>query len=80
MITCQQILKALTEYLEGDLPPEEEREFEQHMQDCGSCHAFFRTYEKASELARQTLRENEIPKELQERVRNYLKKKLGLDS
>lgn len=79
MITCQQILKALTEYLEGDLPPEEEREFEQHMQDCGSCHAFFRTYEKSTELARQTLRENEIPKELQARVRNYLKKKLGLD-
>lgn len=80
MITCQQILKALTEYLEGDLSPEEERKFAQHMHNCGACQAFFRTYEKAGELARKTLREGDVPQELQERVRDYLKARLGIES
>jgi len=78
MITCQQILQTLTEYLEGDLSPEEKRDFEQHMEGCEPCHAFFRTYDKSRELARRTLREDDIPAELQERVRGFLRTRLGL--
>jgi len=79
MENCQQILHALTEYMEGDLPLREERGFEQHMVDCDPCHAFFRTYKKSSELARQALRVEDVPPELQQRVRSYLKARLGLE-
>ena len=62
-----------------DLPADDEQEFEHHMEDCRPCDAFFRTYKKSSELARETLRVEEIPEELQNRVRNNLKAKLGLE-
>lgn len=75
---CRQILDALTEYLEGDLATGDERDFEQHMDGCHPCHAFFRTYRKSSELARQSLQEEDIPEEVRRRVRQYLRSKLGL--
>ena len=79
MENCKQVLQALTEYLEGDLPSGDEQEFEHHMEDCRPCDAFFRTYKKSSELARDTLRVEDIPEELQNRVRRFLKTKLGLE-
>lgn len=78
MQTCRQVLNALTEYLEGDLPDHDENEFEAHMEGCVPCDAFFRTYRKSSELARETFRSEDVPPELQSRVRQYLRSRLGL--
>jgi anti-sigma factor (TIGR02949 family) len=80
MLTCKDVIQALTEYLEGDLNPVERERFERHMADCTPCMAFLRTYEKSSELATAALRAEEIPNELQERVRGFLREKLGLDA
>lgn len=78
MGSCQEVLQLLTEYLEGDLAPAERAEFEKHMQACGPCRAFLRTYKKADELSRAALREADIPEELQQRVRAFLRARLGL--
>jgi anti-sigma factor (TIGR02949 family) len=78
METCKEVLDALTEYLEGDLRGAENGQFETHMDDCGPCVAFFRTYRKSSELARETLKVEDVPPELQARVRSYLRARLGL--
>ena len=48
------------------------------MYECRPCLAFLRTYETSSELAINTLRAEGIPDELQERIRGFLKEKLGL--
>jgi anti-sigma factor (TIGR02949 family) len=79
MDTCKQVLQALTEYLEGDLAPEEKERFERHMRDCPPCRAFLRTYQKAGELARRTLREGDVPEEVRQRVRDFLRARLGLE-
>ncbi len=79
MDTCKEMLDALTDYLEGDLPEDDEEEFEGHMEDCIPCDAFFRTYRKSSEMARETLRVEDVPPELQARVRRYLRARLGLE-
>ena len=79
MHTCREIIDALSEYLEGDLSREEIKHFEQHMCDCPPCHVFLKTYRKSGELAREVLYEQEVPQELQDRVRDFLKARLGLD-
>ncbi len=78
MSTCKEVIQVLTEYLEDDLSTEEKARFEQHMSECSPCMAFLRTYEKSSELATNALRAEEIPDELQQRIRGFLKEKLGL--
>ena len=78
METCKEVLDALTDYLEGDLPGADCDQFETHMEDCNPCVAFFRTYRKSSELARETLKVDDVPAELQARVREYLRARLGL--
>jgi hypothetical protein len=49
------------------------------MCNCPPCHVFLKTYRKSGELAREVLYEQEVPQELQDRVRDFLKARLGLD-
>lgn len=79
MFTCQEVIQALTDYLESDMAAEEKAVFEQHMTDCGPCRHFLNTYETSSQLARHALETENIPPEVQTRVRNFLKAKLGLN-
>ena len=37
MITCQEFVELVTDYLEGALPEDQVRGFEQHMDDCPWC-------------------------------------------
>ncbi len=78
MHTCREIIQILIDYLEGDLSPAEKQHFEEHMDACPPCHAFLRTYEKSGELARAALQPSDLPDELQERVRGFLRHRLGL--
>ena len=78
MASCKQVLDALTEYLEGDLDNTAQDEFEGHMDGCKPCVAFFRTYRRSSELARQALTIEAVPAELQDRVRRFLSARLGI--
>ena len=48
-------------------------------QDCPPCDAFLKTYRKSGELAREVLSTRELPDELNDRVRAFLKTRLGLD-
>ena len=77
MATCREVIQVLTDYLEDDLSLQEKASFEQHMSACGPCRAFLRTYEKSRELAAGALRAEEIPDELQERIRGFIKGRLG---
>ncbi len=79
MHSCKDVLEALTEYLEGDLTAEDRARFERHMQDCPPCDAFLQTYQKSGDLAREVLKNREVPAELNDRVRSFLKARLGLD-
>ncbi len=78
MHSCQQVIDALGDYLDGDLNPEDALIFEQHMRDCPPCDAFLKTYKKSGDMARAVLCEREVPQELQDRVQAFLKGRLGL--
>ncbi|MFT5089949.1 MAG: anti-sigma factor (TIGR02949 family) [Candidatus Latescibacterota bacterium] len=79
MHSCQQVIDALGEYLDGDLSPADAQVFEMHMRDCPPCNAFFKTYQKSGDMAREALCEREVPQELQDRVHDFLKDRLGLN-
>jgi len=79
MHSCQQVIDALGEYLDGDLSLEDTQVFERHMRDCPPCNAFFKTYRKSGDIAREVLCKREVPQELQDRVQAFLKDRLGLN-
>lgn len=77
--TCQGVVDLLCDFIEGDLPTDEERELETHMEDCPPCLAFLKTYRKTSELCK-VLRPEDIPPELTEKLQRFLEEFRTRDS
>ena len=71
MINCHDLIEFCMDYLEGDLPEEEERGFRRHLSQCTDCVTFFETYRKTPELSREALHE-QIPASVKESVRSFL--------
>jgi predicted anti-sigma-YlaC factor YlaD len=40
MLTCEELVELVTDYLEGALPPEEQLRFEEHLPACDGCRAY----------------------------------------
>jgi len=78
-ITCEQVTALLIGYVAGDLDPASTLVLEQHMQNCPDCVAFLRTYRESIRLKR-TLRYEDIPGELQDRVQAFLRQKMTGES
>lgn len=69
MITCKELIAFLADYLEGELPPERNREFERHLAVCDSCVQYIATYEESIRMARAAmtapeLRVEDVPEDL----------------
>lgn len=71
--TCRGVVDLLCDYLEEDLHPDEKQELDSHMADCPPCLTFLKTYRKTSEMCK-SLRPEDIPPELKERLKEFLKK------
>ncbi len=56
LITCQEVITFLLDYLTKELASEEEHNFERHLALCPSCVAYLKTYEKAVHMGRVALR------------------------
>ena len=78
-ITCEQVTALLIDYVAGDLDPTTTPVLEQHMQNCPDCMAFLRTYRESIRLTR-TLRYEDIPEKLQDRVHAFLRQKMTGES
>jgi anti-sigma factor RsiW len=73
-VTCEQLTTFITDYLTGDLDAETTLAFEQHLQGCSDCLPFLNTYRKTIDTVR-SLRDADIPPELQDRVRRFLQQR-----
>jgi anti-sigma factor RsiW len=78
-ITCEQVTALLIDYVAGDLDPATTLVLERHVQNCPDCVAFLRTYRESIRLTR-TLRYEDIPGELQDRVHAFLRQKITGES
>lgn len=75
MLKCRDVGKLLHDYVEGQLGPSIHQALEQHLADCPNCTAFINTYKQTITFSRE-LRIEDIPAELQEKLRSFMKIKL----
>jgi predicted anti-sigma-YlaC factor YlaD len=67
ILTCADIVKLVTDYLEGALTPAERRRFEGHVAICPPCRAFLDQTRTTIELV-GGLREEDVPPEMEEHL------------
>jgi hypothetical protein len=70
-LTCEQVIGFIADYLTGALDPETTAAFEVHLRGCDDCVAFLNTYQRTI-AAVQSLRFDDIPAEMEARVRRFL--------
>jgi anti-sigma factor RsiW len=69
-LKCREVIDFLDRYLEGELSPQERREFELHLRLCRSCRAYLKTYRETlrfEEVAREEL-DREVPESVPEEL------------
>jgi hypothetical protein len=71
-VDCRQIVDLLADYLDGSLPRRTAELLEWHIDGCSPCVAFVNTYRGTVEATRR-LRDTEIPTELKNRLRAFLR-------
>ena len=76
MLSCQQLVDFCLEFLDGSLPDEERKQFQQHLGQCDECVTFFETYRRTPEISREAFAV-EMPASLKETVRSYLRERYG---
>jgi anti-sigma factor RsiW len=65
----------IVDYVTGELDPETTLLFEQHLRDCADCVSFLNTYQGTIRATR-SLRYEQIPPELEARVRRVLRQRM----
>lgn len=75
MLKCRDIGTLLHDYVEGALEPSVRTQLDAHLADCPGCLAFINTYRHTVHLSKE-LRCEDIPPELQHKLRTFIKEKL----
>jgi len=64
-LPCTEIIGFLSDYLDGELPPERKFEFGRHLAVCPSCVAYLETYKETIRMAKASdLPVDEAPEDL----------------
>ncbi|MGH7369315.1 MAG: anti-sigma factor family protein [Candidatus Methylomirabilaceae bacterium] len=66
----------ILDYLSGEMEAGTRSDFVRHLRDCPDCVAFLATYEKTVEATR-SLRYGDIPSEMRQRVRHFLRERIS---
>jgi anti-sigma factor RsiW len=68
LLTCQEVLDYLTEYLDGQLPAGEHARLDEHLAVCPECVAYLRNFQVTLRIARHACEDDPrlspIPEEL----------------
>jgi len=72
---CQSLLGSLSEYIDGELPPNLCSEIEKHLAGCENCRVVLNTTKRTIDLVHITPEEQTVPNDVRER----LFKRLNLD-
>lgn len=65
-MTCRELVDFLSDYLDGQLPPDVAARFQRHLDACPPCVCYLNTFKSCSELARAALNDEDccVPDEL----------------
>jgi anti-sigma factor (TIGR02949 family) len=72
---CKALLGSLSDYVDGELPPELCSEIEKHLAGCENCRVVLNTTKRTIDLVHVTPEERIVPSDVRER----LFKRLNLD-
>ena len=71
---CNEALKHLVDYLEGDLADADEEELEEHFQHCKPCMRFLESYRSTGKICKSAL-EREMPPSMKQSLLEFLRDK-----
>ena len=74
MISCQQLIEFCLDYLEGDLPDDEQVRFRRHLGQCPDCVTFFETYRRTAEISRRAV-QTAMPEALKRSIQSFLRER-----
>lgn len=69
---CNDALKHLVDYLEGDLSDEDEAELEEHFQYCSPCMRFLESYRSTGKICKEAI-EREMPASMKSSLLDFLR-------
>lgn len=58
-ITCREVIEFLLQYIEGELPPDQRKAFERHLELCASCVAYLDGYQRSIRMGRAAMRSSD---------------------
>jgi anti-sigma factor (TIGR02949 family) len=70
--TCREVLALLTEYMDGGLPSGPASDLTRHLEGCAACARFLDSL-KTTRTAVNRLRCDQVPEEVHERLRAFLR-------
>jgi anti-sigma factor RsiW len=71
LMTCQEAIGLLADYLDMTLGPEALAQLERHLEGCDPCQAYLATYRRTKSLAAESSRV-EMPLEMRRRLGDFL--------
>ena len=75
MYTCKDSINLLLDYLDGEMPAEEERHLQEHLSGCPPCVDFLRTYRATPGMCKKALAA-QMPQEVAAKLKEYLRSKI----
>ena len=58
-MTCKELIQLVSDYIDGNLSPEEAERFDMHLAECNGCTAYVEQFRETVRLA-GTLREEDV--------------------
>lgn len=71
---CEDLLKAISDYIDGEIDPSFCEELEKHLQDCNPCRIVVDTVRKTISFYKNS-EPYELPDEVKERIHKLLREK-----
>lgn len=68
---CYKFVELMSEYVEGDLSPENTALWQKHFESCKNCAPFLKSFESSRELL-QYLKEKKCPDEIKTRMESLI--------
>src|SRR5947207_10786479 len=79
-MTCDEAIKLMDGYLDGELDPITSQAIEQHLRDCGRCDPAYKTHGSLIRAIGNATPYFKAPVELRERIQSFLRKEMAEQS
>lgn len=78
MITCEEFLAEIADYLENEVSPEVRKELELHLSQCRACHVLYDSTRKAIKIVTESS-SFELPESVSDPIIDRVMAKLRMD-